>query len=245
MKLPPYAEKMFARFDAMTLRERALTAGAILAAVVMTWTIAILDPMSGKHSAMLAEQTTLEEQIALAKSGVASAAATDPVTIALAKEKTLVTSLDELNNQLASESAGLIPPERMVQVIQDVLSRQRDVKLVSLHNKAVTSLVRSIDVQPTPAVATPISEDGTEEMPVEPTAETEPGEQEMTGPFVHPVEIVVEGTYLDVLAYLQTLEKLEWRFYWKVLELETQQYPINRVRIELSTLSMDKDWIGV
>jgi MSHA biogenesis protein MshJ len=245
MKLPPSLEKMFARFDAMSLRERMLTAGAILAAVVMTWTIAILDPISGKHSAMLAEQATLEEQIALAQSGVAEAAATDPVTLALREEKSLKASLDELNGKLASESAGLIPPERMVQVIQDVLNRQRGVKLVRLHNKAVTSLVQSIEVEPASTAGSTTSEDGTEEMPPEPAIAGEPGQQEMTGPFVHPVEIVVEGTYLDVLAYLQTLEKLDWRFYWKVLELETQQYPINRVRIELSTLSMDKDWIGV
>jgi MSHA biogenesis protein MshJ len=62
---------------------------------------------------------------------------------------------------------------------------------------------------------------------------------------MHPVEIVVEGAYLDVLEYLRALESLEWRFYWKVLELKTTRYPINRVRIELSTLSMDKEWIGV
>ncbi len=65
------------------------------------------------------------------------------------------------------------------------------------------------------------------------------------GPYVHPVEIVVEGTYLDVLAYLHALESLEWRFYWRLLELESTAYPRNRVRIELSTLSLDRDWIGV
>ena len=51
--------------------------------------------------------------------------------------------------------------------------------------------------------------------------------------------------YLDVLAYLHALESLEWRFYWRLLELESTAYPRNRVRIELSTLSLDKDWIGV
>jgi MSHA biogenesis protein MshJ len=66
-----------------------------------------------------------------------------------------------------------------------------------------------------------------------------------SGPYVHPVELVVEGNYLDVLAYLHALENLPWRFYWKILELQTTHYPTNRVRIELSTLSMDKDWIGV
>jgi MSHA biogenesis protein MshJ len=48
-----------------------------------------------------------------------------------------------------------------------------------------------------------------------------------------------------VLAYLHALESLEWRFYWRLLELESTAYPRNRVRIELSTLSLDRDWIGV
>jgi MSHA biogenesis protein MshJ len=66
-----------------------------------------------------------------------------------------------------------------------------------------------------------------------------------SGPYLHPVELVVEGRYLDVVAYLRALEGLPWRFYWRVLQLETKTYPLNRVRIELSTVSLDKEWIGV
>ena len=56
---------------------------------------------------------------------------------------------------------------------------------------------------------------------------------------------MIKGSYLDVLQYLQALETLPWHFYWKVLELNSGTYPLNRVRIELSTLSMDKEWLGV
>jgi MSHA biogenesis protein MshJ len=55
----------------------------------------------------------------------------------------------------------------------------------------------------------------------------------------------VEGGYLDVLNYLQKVEALPWRFYWQVLELKAAEYPLNRVRIRLNTLSMDKEWLGV
>lgn len=65
------------------------------------------------------------------------------------------------------------------------------------------------------------------------------------GPYLHPVELIVEGRYLDIVAYLHALEALPYRFYWRVLELETKTYPLNRVRIELSTVSLDKEWIGV
>jgi MSHA biogenesis protein MshJ len=65
------------------------------------------------------------------------------------------------------------------------------------------------------------------------------------GPYIHPVELIVEGNYLDVLAYLHALEALPYRFYWRVLELKSTEYPVNRVRIELGTLSMDREWIGI
>jgi len=66
-----------------------------------------------------------------------------------------------------------------------------------------------------------------------------------TGPYVHPVELVVEGSYLDVLAYLQALERLSWHFYWRTLDLQSAGYPANRVRVELGTVSLDKAWIGL
>jgi MSHA biogenesis protein MshJ len=230
MKIPPAIEKLTARFDASSLRERMLIAAALLAAIVMIWMLAVLDPISGKQRALDAEKASLEELVSAARLGIESANASDPTTLAIAKEKKLQATLDDINSQLSSKSAGLIPPERMVQVIRDVLRQQRGVSLVSLHNKPVTSLVQSA------APAKPGTDD-----PANAAAAIE----SLTGPFVHPVEIVVEGSYLDVLAYLQALERFEWRFHWKLLELETKQYPLNRVRIELSTLSMDKDWIGV
>jgi MSHA biogenesis protein MshJ len=246
MKLPPIVEQYAARFDALSIRERMLVTCALLAAVVMLWMLAIQDPISGKARALVAEKTSLEEQIASAKAGMESATSSDPTTLALAEERKVLAELEQVNAQLASKSAGLIPPERMVQVIHDVLSRQRGVTLVSLHNKPVTGLVKNVPPA-VPSAATEASTDEGAEAPAETPddAAVAATPVESTGPFVHPVELVIEGSYLDVLAYLKALEALEWRFYWRVLDLETQHYPVNRVRIELSTLSMDKDWIGV
>ena len=217
MKLPPALRKSFARFDALSIRERALVAFALLAALIMIWTIAVLDPISARQRHLLSEMSTLQESIA-ATSQSLDASESSSVTAALASEKKLHEELEALNVQLASKSGGLVPPERMVRVIHDVLSRQRGVRLVSLQNKPVTALVQS----------------------------AQPGsEAPASGPYVHPVELVVEGGYLDLLEYLRALENLPWRFQWKTLELTTVEYPLNRVRIELSTLSMDRDWIAM
>ena len=60
----------------------------------------------------------------------------------------------------------------------------------------------------------------------------------------HGLEIEVEGSYLACLEYLNAIEALPWRLYWQVLELDVLEYPRNRIRIEVSTLSLDKEWIG-
>lgn len=249
MNIPPAIEKMAAYFDAMSVRERLLVAACGLVGIGMIWMLAVLDPLTAKERALNAERTTLEEQISASQHGIQTANENDPTLRALAKEKELQATLASIDHQLASQSAGLIPPERMVQVIHDVLSRQRGITLVSLHNKPVTSLVPPVEIK---EGATPQSDaladesiEATGEAQSEPDAQSKLVKRIETGPFVHPIELVIEGSYLDVLEYLKALEKLQWHFYWKLLDLETTRYPMNRVRVELSTLSMEKEWIGV
>jgi MSHA biogenesis protein MshJ len=220
MKLPAGMEAAMSRFDRLSLRERGLVAMAVLASIVMLWTVAMWDPITARQQALTAELDGLQQTMVTAADTLDATTQNDPATVALKKEEQLRKELADINSQLASKSAGLIPPERMVQVIQDVLARQRGVTLISLHNNPVTTLAVS-----KPAAGA-----------VDAAA---------SGPYVHPVELVIEGRYLDILAYLHALETLEWRFYWKLLELETVRHPTNRVRIEINTLSMDKDWIGL
>jgi MSHA biogenesis protein MshJ len=219
MKLPAGLEVAMSRFDRMSVRERGLVAVALLGAVVMLWTVALWDPIAARQQSLAGELSSLQQTMITMAETLDASALNDPTTVALKKEEQLRKQLAEINAQLASQSAGLIPPERMVQVIQDVLARQRGVTLISLHNKPVSTLTQSKAATDAAAAS--------------------------SGPYVHPIELVVEGRYLDILAYLHALEALEWRFYWKLLELETVRHPTNRVRIEINTLSMDKDWIGL
>jgi MSHA biogenesis protein MshJ len=62
--------------------------------------------------------------------------------------------------------------------------------------------------------------------------------------FKHGLELEFEGGYFAALEYLEQIEDLPWRIYWQVLELEVLEYPRNRIRIELSTLSPYEEWIG-
>jgi MSHA biogenesis protein MshJ len=62
--------------------------------------------------------------------------------------------------------------------------------------------------------------------------------------YKHGLEIEFEGGYFSTLEYLEQIEDLPWRFYWQVLEIEVLDYPRNRIRLEVSTLSPHQEWIG-
>jgi MSHA biogenesis protein MshJ len=230
LKMPAALGGAASKFDRLSLRERALLFGAALAVVITAWNATLMDTLTIKERTLNTEVSALQISLAATSHATANLIESDPTTRALARLQERQGALDAINARLVAESAGLIPPAQMVQVIRDVLGRQDGLVLVSLKNLPMTSLA--------PAASPQAGGDSSSEGP----AAAPPVE---SGPYLHPVEVVVEGSYLDVVSYLHALEALPWHFYWRVLELETRSYPKNRVRIELSTVSMDKEWIGV
>jgi MSHA biogenesis protein MshJ len=203
------------RFNAMSLRERAMVAGAALALVIFLWDRTLMNPLRLRQQQLQQDLAATQEGLAALTVAIQGRAEDNPLMLAVKQKQSLTQSLAAVDRELQSTSAGLIPPQRMLAALRDVLQREAGLRLVSMHNLPVTSLV--------------------------------PAQQgaAMQGPYVHSLEFVVEGGYLDVLRYLEKVEALPWRFYWQVLELKTAEYPLNRVRIRLNTLSMDKEWLGV
>ena len=220
MKLPDSIVNAAAKFNALSLRERALVALGLLAMVIVAWDNMLMGSLQARESALTQEMQAVQDSMT-ALSGSIIGDGADPTSEALKQEQAVQAALAAVDEKLASAASGLIAPERMIEVINDVLSRQRGVRLVSLRNKPVEALLKNAD-------------------------ESKPESSAIDqGPYVHPIELTIEGSYLDVLAYLKELETLPWRIYWKALEMQTVEHPTNRVRIELRTLSMDKAWIGV
>ena len=213
MKLPAYSV-LAGRFDRLTLRERLFVLAAAITVLAGAFKMLLLGPLDARGARLSQQLSVLETGI----NETARASAADSSTAAYTQAADLKARLAAVNAQLSSQSAGMIAPQRMVEVIHDVLSRQQGVVLVSMRNLEAIKL--PLDAAGESATGTP-------------------------RPYEHTVEIVLEGRYLDVLAYLEALEALPWRFYWRRLELTTTRYPLNRVRVELGTVSMGSEWIDL
>jgi len=143
----------------------------------------------------------------------------DPRQVSITRAGELQTQLQNIDAQLKNTASGFVASDRMIEVLHDVLERQGRLRLVSIRNLPVTGLIAPVE-------------------PAEPNAPAQP-------PYVHSIEIIIDGEYADIIDYLAALETLPWKFRWDSLDLLTRGYPRNRVRIELSTLSLDPTWLGV
>lgn len=214
------ASALMKRFELMTLRERAILVLAMLGLLVFAWDTLLMNPLRLTRNA-------LEVELASAGSfGVPqSTDVSDPRQMSITRAGELQAQLQNIDEQLKNTASGFVASDRMIEVLHDVLHRQGRLKLVSIRNLPVTGLIA-------PAEAAEPAE------PAEPDAPAQP-------PYVHSIEIIVDGEYADIIDYLAALEMLPWKFRWDSLDLLTKGYPLNRVRIELSTLSLDSTWLGV
>jgi len=97
--------------------------------------------VNAQETALTTELTSLQESVATMSRATEAVVAADPTSLALKRLQERQKSLDAINTKLAAESAGLIPPAQMAQVIHDVLKHQQGLALVSLKNLPVKTLV--------------------------------------------------------------------------------------------------------
>lgn len=221
------------RVDRLSLRERVLVFGAAVALAYVAWQSLLMDPLAARASA--AEQRLVEVGERL-QAVDATLAAGDPRSQALARRRALTDRVEALDATLQEAASGYVPSERMTEMLRDVLESQRGLRLVTLRNLPVQSLA---SVVPAGAVA-PGAEAGSP-----PSSAGSTLQVEAQGPFVHPVELIVEGDYAAILDCLQALERLPWRLQWRRIDVAAGEYPVNRVRIELGTLSLSREWLSV
>lgn len=59
----------------------------------------------------------------------------------------------------------------------------------------------------------------------------------------HGVEIALQGSYLDMVSYMEALQALPSQLFWGKARLDAGQYPNSRLTLTLYTLSLDAKWM--
>lgn len=205
------------RYEKLSRREKMIVyAGGIFAFVAIAF--AFLEG-SWKQGARLEKQIAQSRAETQAARGQSADAvrrlAQDPNAETQAQIAGLRTELERLDRELKTVGRGLVSPERMAGVLQDVVTRNRRVQLIELKTLPVSTLV--------------------EEKKDVPSADI----------YKHGIEMTLQGSYLDLLEYLMGLERLPFQMFWAQARMDAADYPRVRLTLVLYTLSLDKDWMVV
>jgi MSHA biogenesis protein MshJ len=221
-----YWEKFQTKIDAMSLRERGMVFAAIIVALIALANFFFLDPLLTKQKSLTAQMVQQQEKIKethalmevlvdARKNGENSPLRKQ---LSLAKQK-----IDESERYLQNLRNGLVAPEKMPDLLQQVLKKEGQLELVSLQSLPVTPLITG---KPETAKV----------------ASTEEADGQV---YMHPVKITVRGSYLELVQYLTNLEHLPMQMFWGAASLKVVQQPTAELTLTLYTLSLDKTWLQI
>jgi len=225
MKLKAHVDKIVAKVDGMSLRERVLIFAAAAFLAVSLIDSLFLEPL-------LVRQKNLSERVIQQQEKMKEIQAQIAALLQAKQDDANSPSrkrIRELRQQIADGDAylkdrrdKLVPPEKMAQLLEQVLNKNDRLKLVALNTLPVSLLIEP------PADATPSPATGVESQI-----------------YKHGVKITVRGSYADLLQYLTALEKLPTQMYWGVAKMDVVQHPTVELTLTLYTLSLDKTWLQV
>jgi len=214
--------KLSGRIDGMSLRERIAIFVASVAVLLFLIDSIVLEPMF-KRNRQLADQIRQQNmRIETANNGVAlqmAAFSGNPDAAAELQLAGLKRDAATMAGALRAMQHGLVAPEKMGQLLQQLLRSNGKLKLISLRTLPVTGMggAAAADVKAAPA------------------------QRELL--YRHGVEVVLQGGYLDMLDYMEALERSPQQVFWGRAQLDARSYPASTLTLTLYTLGLDEKWM--
>lgn len=211
--------EMGARIGMMSLRERVFIFAALLVVILALVQTLLIDAGQLRKQQANGRVQVAEEalvQIGELRQQLEREAGHNPDQAARETLAAQEAHLAALNAELDRLQRSLIPPERMNQVLKNVVQTQSGIRIVGF---------KTLDPQP---VALPDAAEGTP-----------------PGFYRHGFEVRVSGRYSDLVAYLERLEALPWRLNWIEASLDAAARPMLTLTLTVHTLSLEETWLRV
>lgn len=80
---------------------------------------------------------------------------------------------------------------------------------------------------------------------IAPVALLEIGEEKKMNLYSHGIRLTFQGDYFAILKFIQAIEAMPNKLYWKSMVYQVDEYPMANIVLELYTVSINKDFISV
>ena len=230
------------KFDALSVRERIMVFGASAALLIFMVVYLAVNPQLAKRKALI--DTIAQRQLAVAAIDAEmaqrmAAHAGDPNLQDRIRLERIRQQVQQMRHALQSTQNGLVAPERIVPMLQQLLKQQASLRLVSLATLPSGAMGQGGHV------ASKASASASAAAPAgQSPADAEPAKAPAVL-YRHGVEIVLRGNYLDMVNYMDAVEAMPSHVFWGKLNMQVEQYPNATLSLTLYTLSLDEKWIAL
>lgn len=208
-----------ARIDSLSRRDRVLLLGLLVGLLILAWDALVWSPLHQRGKGLQAQLVQAQSDQMTQQQQI------DQLTLLLAEDpdaanrqqrEQLQAELTRLEQELDQAVAGIVTPQEMPELLARLLKDRHGLRLLRLEN-----------------------------LPPVPMLDVAAGDPSEINLYRHPLRIELEGSYLEVLAYLRAVEEATGGLAWESLELRVTAYPLSRIQVVVHTLSSRKEWIGV
>ncbi|HUL82346.1 MAG TPA: hypothetical protein VL131_09390 [Gammaproteobacteria bacterium] len=225
------ATKLAQSVDRLSLRERLFLLAAVLTVLGGAWEALLAAPLKAREEIAGQKIAALHERLDALNQSVAVTAEgiSEGMPSQLDRLRALRARVAEGDEAVRVYTSDLVDPRAMRLVLEELIRKQSGLRLLAATN-----------LPPQPLFEDP-------EHAADKDQKAAPSDGKSAAPklYRHSLVLRLEGSYLDCVQYLQAVERLPWHLYWARFELKAADYPTNTYVIEVRTLSLDKEWIGV
>jgi MSHA biogenesis protein MshJ len=209
------------------VRERYVLLGVMLLVVLYVWFMLAQDIVQRKLTEVGDSIDSANSQIqaqAVEQDAMRASHSADPNSQARIRQRELQAANVEMDNKLDELYGQLIDPQEMAVMLARILQRDTTLQLVDLQNLPSASILTS-------SVQRDAQQPGSEPVNVE--------------VFRHGLRMEFDGSFVETVRYLRSLEEFKNSFFWERLELKVVEHPTAHITLEIYTLSTERGWIGV
>ena len=224
--------QLIEKINALSLRERALVTVAVLAVLFTLWNELLMMPMERENKQIANEVETVQQRVIALGAQIASLlekTKKDPEKVMRDNMLRYGRELGELDQQISVLAENLISPQKMAQVLQEMLTQISGFNVIG---------VKSLTAQP-------LLEGSESKNDARPGISGLKMTAPVLGIYRHRLIIEFEGEFNQTVEYLKALEALPWQIFWDSIDYTVEEHPKAHVTIGISTLSLQEGWIGV
>jgi MSHA biogenesis protein MshJ len=212
------------KIDILSNRERFLTLLSVITVLYFTWNNIFYENYlsTDKERADIAKK--LENQINLLQgqiSNISAVTKSNPIKDLSGKISQITIKNKDLENKIAALTQQLIPPDKMLNLLQDILDKDEHLQIVRIDNLPETQLFVNTE-----------------------KISTEDKTLNKYQVYRHGLQIELVASYFNAKQFLHRLEQLPWKILWDEMSYEVTDYPNAKVIITIYTLSLNKKWIS-